>query len=212
MAGRATLTPFFKSSSIRFALVGIHRMNRAFLPAMRQRSQVLIIDISSTAGRCAVPFNGIYRTCKWALECYSRAMRGELTSSGVDLVTIEPGPFTTGLFSSARPPVDVERRAERRAESYPQIVRQTLAGMVGVSVGLFSDPETSTAPQLVVDRLLELVDNARWHATVPQYGWRRFWPERPQYCRSAVRYGLVADGQPDRVRNLAGRQAVMFAT
>ena len=134
-------------------LIGAHRMHRAFLPAMRQRGHGLIINLSSTAGRCAVPFNAIYHASKWALEGYSLALRGELASSGIDVVVVEPGPFTTSLFSSMRPPADIDDRTR----SYPEIVQQTLAGMGSTVEGLFNDPHTPTDPQLVVNRLLELV-------------------------------------------------------
>ncbi|MEO6798877.1 MAG: SDR family oxidoreductase [Rhodanobacter sp.] len=141
------------SSQLDVNLVGVHRMHRAFLPAMRQRGHGLIINLSSTAGRCAVPFNAIYHASKWALEGYSMALRGELASSGVDLVVVEPGPFATSLFPSMRQPADTEDRAA----SYPDIVRQTFAGIGAMFEGLFNNPDTPTDPQLVVDRLIELV-------------------------------------------------------
>lgn len=134
-------------------LVGVHRMNRAFLPAMRQRGDGVIINLSSTAGRAAVPFNAIYHASKWALEGYSLALRGELATSGIDLVVIEPGPFSTLLFPSMRLPADVDQRTG----SYPDIVRQTQAAIDSMFAGLMSNPDTPTDPQLVVDRMLELV-------------------------------------------------------
>ncbi len=57
-------------------VVGVHRVNRAFLPAMRQRGRGLVINISSVAGRIGVPFNAVYHASKWALEGYSSALRG----------------------------------------------------------------------------------------------------------------------------------------
>ncbi|MCK5943893.1 MAG: SDR family NAD(P)-dependent oxidoreductase, partial [Planctomycetes bacterium] len=54
-------------------VVGPHRMHRAFLPAMRARGSGLCIEISSIAGRLAVPFFGVYHASKWALEGYSQA-------------------------------------------------------------------------------------------------------------------------------------------
>ncbi len=141
------------ASQLDVNLVGVHRMHRAFLPAMRQRGHGLIINLSSIAGRCAVPFNAIYHASKWALEGYSLALRAELACSGIDLVVVEPGPFTTSLFPSTRPPADTDGRAG----GYPEIVHQTLAGMGAMFDGLFNDPATPTDPQLVVDRLLELV-------------------------------------------------------
>ena len=52
-----------------------------------------------------------------------------------------------------RPPADIDDRTG----SYPEIVRQTLAGMGATFEGPFDDPHTPTDPQLVVDRSLELV-------------------------------------------------------
>ena len=135
-------------------VVGVHRVNRAFLPAMRARGSGLFINISSIAGRLAVPFNAIYHASKWALEGYSMALRGELASSGVDVVVVEPGPFTTALFPTMRLPAD----AEGRAGTYPAIVHETFAAMGGIFEGLFSDPATPTDPILVSDRLVELVE------------------------------------------------------
>lgn len=66
-------------------VVGIHRVIRAFLPAMRKRGTGLIVNLSSIAGRLSAPFFGVYHASKWAVEGYSMALRGELASSGVDV-------------------------------------------------------------------------------------------------------------------------------
>ena len=135
-------------------VVGLHRVTRAFLPGMRKRGSGLIINLSSIAGRAAVPFNAVYHASKWAVEGYSLALRGELASSGVDVVVVEPGPFTTSLFPSMRLPVD----AEGRAASYPATVHETFAAMGGMFEGLFKSPDVPTDPALVVHRLVELVE------------------------------------------------------
>lgn len=135
-------------------VVGLHRVTRAFLPGMRKRGIGLIINMSSIAGRAAVPFNAVYHASKWAVEGYSLALRGELASSGVDVVVVEPGPFTTSLFPSMRLPAD----ADGRAASYPTIVHETFAAMGGMFEGLFTSPDVPTDPALVVRRLVELVD------------------------------------------------------
>jgi short-subunit dehydrogenase len=59
-------------------VVGVHRVTRAFLPDMRTWGSGLIMNVSSTGGRTAVPFVGIYHASKWAVEGYSQALRGEL--------------------------------------------------------------------------------------------------------------------------------------
>ncbi len=135
-------------------LVGIHRVCRAFLPAMRQRGSGLIINISSIAGRFAVPFFTVYHASKWAVEGYSLGMRRELASSGIDLVVVEPGPFTTELFPQAPKPAD----SDGRAQTYPDVAHKTFADIGGAFDELFEDPEVPTDPGLVVDRLVELVD------------------------------------------------------
>jgi NAD(P)-dependent dehydrogenase (short-subunit alcohol dehydrogenase family) len=137
-------------------VVGIHRVNRAFLPAMRTRGSGLIMNVSSTAGRTAVPFVGIYHASKWAVEAYSQALRGELASSGVDVVIVEPGPFTTSLFPSSPQPAD----REGRGASYPTAVHEAQAALGAAFDGLFADPAAPTDPAIVVDAMAELIDMA----------------------------------------------------
>ena len=135
-------------------VVGIHRMSRAFLPAMRKRGEGLIINVSSIAGRLSAPFFGVYNASKWAVEGYSMALRGELASSGVDVVVVEPGPFTTALFPSSPRPEDIEGRAG----TYPAVARQTFENMGSAFEGIFKDPETPTDPGIVVDQIIALTE------------------------------------------------------
>lgn len=142
------------TSQLDVNLVGVHRVNRAFLPAMRKRGSGLLVNLSSIAGRLSVPFNGIYHASKWALEGYSIALRVELASSGIDVVVVEPGLFTTALFTAVRSPAD----AEGRAATYPDVVHETFAALGGMFESIFNDPDTPTDPVLVVNRIVELVD------------------------------------------------------
>lgn len=135
-------------------VLGVHRVCRAFLPAMRERGRGLIINVSSIAGRIATPFSAVYNASKWALEGYSLGLRREIAQTGVDVVVVEPGPFTTELFPQAPAPAD----EEGRIGTYPEIVRQTLDGLGEAFQGMFDDPEVPTDPSLVVDRFVELVE------------------------------------------------------
>jgi NAD(P)-dependent dehydrogenase (short-subunit alcohol dehydrogenase family) len=135
-------------------VVGIHRMNRAFLPAMRKRGDGLIINLSSVAGRLSAPFFGVYNASKWAVEGYSMALRGELASSGVDVVVVEPGPFSTALFPGSPRPADTEGRVG----TYPAVAHQTFANMGSAFEGMFNDPETPTDPVAVVYRIIALTE------------------------------------------------------
>ena len=135
-------------------VVGLHRVSRAFLPALRRRGEGLIINVSSTAGRVSVPFFGVYHASKWAVEGYSMALRGELACTGVDVVVLEPGPFTTALFPNSPKPED----AEGRAKTYPAAASKAFESMGAAFEGLFKNPELPTDPGLVVDRIIELID------------------------------------------------------
>ncbi len=111
------------------------------------------MNVSSIAGRFAIPFFSIYHASKWALEGYSLGLRAELASSGIDVVSVQPGPFTTELFGNGPAPAD----ADGRAATYPISVPQARSTMDAAFEGLFEDAEAPTDPQEVCDRMVELV-------------------------------------------------------
>ena len=137
-------------------VLGIHRVTRAFLPAMRDRGDGLFINVSSVAGRFGAPFFAVYNASKWAVEGYSAGIRTELASSGVDVVVVEPGPFTTELFPQAPAPAD----ADGRGAEYPAALHEAFEGMGAAFEEMFESPEVNTDPELVVDTFIELADMA----------------------------------------------------
>ena len=147
-------TPEEFSRQLDVNVVGIHRVSRAFLPAMRRRGTGLFINVSSIAGRMAAPFFGVYNASKWAVEGYSQAARRELACVGVDVVVVEPGPFTTELFPQSPRPTD----EDGRGATYPEVAHQTFDGMGAAFEGMFSDPGVPTDPADVVHRFVELVE------------------------------------------------------
>ncbi len=146
-------TPAEVAHQLDVNVVGVHRVTRAFLPSMRERGAGLFLNVTSIAGRLGCPFFAVYQASKWALEGYSLALRGELASLGVDVVVVEPGPFTTELFPNLVAPGD----ADDRAATYPAPVHRALEGMGATFEGLFESPEVPTDPALVVDRMAALV-------------------------------------------------------
>jgi len=147
-------TPEEMTAQLDVNVVGIHRMNRAFLPSMRQRGRGLIINLSSIAGRLSAPFFGVYHASKWAVEGYSMALRGELACCGVDVVVVEPGPFATALFDVSPQPADVDQRVA----DYPEIARTAFQGVGDAFNGMFNDPATPTDPDMVVKEIVALID------------------------------------------------------
>lgn len=147
-------TPEEMTAQLDVNVVGIHRMNRAFLPAMRKRGRGLIINLSSIAGRLSAPFFGVYHASKWAVEGYSMALRGELACCGVDVVVVEPGPFATALFEVSPQPAD----ADQRVADYPEVARTAYKSVGEAFDGMFNDPDTPTDPAMVVNEMVALID------------------------------------------------------
>ncbi|MEP7054368.1 MAG: SDR family oxidoreductase [Actinomycetota bacterium] len=77
------------------------RITRLVLPSMRARGDGRIVMMSSIAGRVAIPMLGWYSASKHALEALSDSLRAEVAGFGVKVVLIEPGSFSSDLWSTA---------------------------------------------------------------------------------------------------------------
>lgn len=82
-------------------IFGVLRATQRVLPLMRQRRRGRIINMSSIAGKVAIPIMGPYASSKHALEALSDALRLELFSFGVYVVLIEPGVIRTSMSRTA---------------------------------------------------------------------------------------------------------------
>ncbi|MFN0122496.1 MAG: SDR family NAD(P)-dependent oxidoreductase [Blastocatellia bacterium] len=60
-----------------------------------------IINISSVAGKIAMPFVGPYATSKHGLEAFSASLRRELLPFGIDVIIIGPGSIVTPIWDKA---------------------------------------------------------------------------------------------------------------
>lgn len=80
-------------------VLGLVRVTRAFIPAMRERRRGRVINVSSVAGRVTLPFFGPYNSTKHAVESISDSLRHELRPHGVEVVVIEPGAVKTRFGS-----------------------------------------------------------------------------------------------------------------
>jgi NAD(P)-dependent dehydrogenase (short-subunit alcohol dehydrogenase family) len=81
---------------------GPFRMITAIVPAMRNRGEGVIINVSSIAGRVGAPLNGLYSASKWALEALSESLHYELGHFGVRVHLIEPGGVETPFGNNRR--------------------------------------------------------------------------------------------------------------
>ena len=78
-------------------LIGVVAVTQAFLPLLKV-SRGRIVNISSVAGRGALPFLGPYAASKFGLEAISDSLRRELSPFGVRVIVIEPGSFKTAIW------------------------------------------------------------------------------------------------------------------
>ncbi len=76
-------------------LFGLARLTQLVLPIMRKNGCGRIVNLSSIAGRMAMPFGAWYNATKYAVEGFSDALRIETRQFGIDVVMIEPGGIKT---------------------------------------------------------------------------------------------------------------------
>ena len=122
-------------------VVGVLAFTQPFLPGMRERRHGAIVNVSSVSGRVVAPFSGAYSASKFALEAISDALRLELSTFGVHVILIEPGPIRTGFRDTARaaqvsnpasPYADIVQRFERGRQGWylfehtPESVARTI--------------------------------------------------------------------------------------
>ncbi len=145
-------TPEQMRSCLDVNLIGAVRTCRAVLPHMRERRSGLIVHLSSTAGRLAIPFFGVYCASKWALEAYAETLHYELGEFGVESVLVEPGGHATDLIKE--PPAPADRAC---LDTYGPTAggRQRMIGMFET---MFAAGDPVTDAQNVADKLVELVE------------------------------------------------------
>jgi len=133
-------------------IVGTVRMSNAVLPGMRAQGSGLIIQLSSIAGRLAVPGFGVYHASKWGLEGLSECMRLELAPLGIDVALVEPGPFSTGFFGNV---VQAQNAEVAAAYAHVDAYLQEFTNNV---LSAFEENDAPTDPMMVVKTFEHLID------------------------------------------------------
>jgi len=126
----------------------------AVLPFMRKSRSGLIINITSSLGRFAMPFSSFYCASKYAVEAISEVLRAELSMVGVDIAVIEPGAFPgTGFNNNTRTnaagKIDIARDYGQTAVEYPALMLE----MLDNSIKYNQAPD----PQLVADAIYDTI-------------------------------------------------------
>jgi NAD(P)-dependent dehydrogenase (short-subunit alcohol dehydrogenase family) len=78
-------------------VIGPLLLTQGIAKQMAKRGQGRIVWVSSREGINVNPFTGIYSASKHAIEAIAETMSMELQEFGVEVATINPGPFLTGF-------------------------------------------------------------------------------------------------------------------
>jgi NAD(P)-dependent dehydrogenase (short-subunit alcohol dehydrogenase family) len=127
-------------------VIGPLRVNRAFLPSMRERRSGLVVFVSSVVGRIIMPFGGIYTASKWALEALAETSLYELAPFDIDVAIVEPGAYATEIFGKV---VGADDTA--RTTAYGDVVKYVEALNEGLAAAA-----KERDPQEVADVILRL--------------------------------------------------------
>ena len=126
---------------------GAIRLIQAVLPHMRERRSGTIVNVTSIAGRIAMPNQVPYTATKWALEGASEALAHEVRRFGIRVRIIEPGVIMTSIFENAK-----EQTIFDRSSPYVDIMRRN---------GKFysAGHRANQPPELVADAILDAVES-----------------------------------------------------
>jgi NAD(P)-dependent dehydrogenase (short-subunit alcohol dehydrogenase family) len=113
---------------------GVFALTRAVLPGMRVQRGGRIINITSVAGLIGFPGSGYYAASKHAIEGWSDSLRAEVSSLGIGVTCVEPGPFRTDWAGRSL------KQTPNRILDYADTVGKRLAGTKEASGTQAGDP------------------------------------------------------------------------
>jgi NAD(P)-dependent dehydrogenase (short-subunit alcohol dehydrogenase family) len=134
--------------------IGALRVIQAVVPAMRERGEGAIVNVSSVNGRVSSPLEGAYSASKFALEAISESLHYELRHFGVRVVIVEPGFIAPGM----KPGADWGLEAP-----YDELARQWFG--VGADTKLLGDagrPPPELVGEAIWDAITTESPKLRW--------------------------------------------------
>jgi NAD(P)-dependent dehydrogenase (short-subunit alcohol dehydrogenase family) len=146
---------------------GVLRVTQRVLPEMREQRRGRIVNISSIAGKLAIPLFGAYSASKHALEGMTDALRLEVYPFGIHVALIEPGYIPTG-FQSVAHEVSDEYVARAEKSPYAAIYRAYAKRVRSSDRAASATPEDCA--RVALRALRETPPKARYTVT-PQARW-----------------------------------------
>ena len=123
-------------------VIGPLLLTQGIAKQMVKRGEGRIVWVSSREGINVNPFTGIYSASKHAIEAIAETMSAELQEFGIEVATINPGPFLTGFndrgFQTweswedepSERLFDYSKLAFPRAQYDPEIMIKTMTAVV----------------------------------------------------------------------------------
>jgi NAD(P)-dependent dehydrogenase (short-subunit alcohol dehydrogenase family) len=134
-------------------VLSTQRVNRAVLPAMRDRGSGLLLWVGSSSTRGGhPPFLAPYFAAKAGMDALAESYAAEVVKYGIETTIVVPGAYPSGTnhFAHAGRPEDTERESAY-ADAYDTLRKQMLAGLTAAF------PAGRTADE-VADEIVRVVD------------------------------------------------------
>ena len=134
-------------------VLGIVRVTRAALPALRESQHAAIVNTCSVAATVGLPNRALYSASKGAVLSLTLAMAADLLSEGIRVNAVNPGTVDTpwvGRLLEAAPDSDAERAALEARQPHGRLVS---ASEVAAAICYLADPTSgsTTGTWLTVD-------------------------------------------------------------
>tara|TARA_B100000029_G_scaffold501768_1_gene575814 strand:- start:20286 stop:21011 length:726 start_codon:yes stop_codon:yes gene_type:complete len=121
------------NSIIKDNLMPTFNMIKYIMPIMKKNNSGTIINISSRAGRRAVPKLSAYTAAKFAVRGLTESVSKEVEETGIKCVTISPAGVNTGMRAMVFGKDDAENQQD--ASRITEIISKVLLGELQVSNG-----------------------------------------------------------------------------
>jgi 2-keto-3-deoxy-L-fuconate dehydrogenase len=134
-------------------VLGIVRVTRACLPALRASTSGVIINVGSIAGTTGIPDRAVYSATKGGVLALTLAMAADLLPEGIRVAAVNPGtadtPWVGRLLASAADP-EAERAALAARQPHGRLVS---AAEVAQAIAYLASPGagSTTGTWLAVD-------------------------------------------------------------
>ncbi|BAY44297.1 short-chain dehydrogenase/reductase SDR [Scytonema sp. HK-05] len=118
---------------ININLLGLMYATHAALPLMKAQGGGHIVNISSVAGRVAVPNYAVYNATKFGVCAFSEALRKEVYKDKIRVTVIEPGGVATELADQITNP-EFKQLTDQFYESLTVLESEDIAAAIAYAV------------------------------------------------------------------------------